>query len=667
MMTKTSSLAVSLILALLFVVGVLALLGGWSNHLMPVYAQGTYRYVASDGNDSGVCNDAATPCRTIQYAIDQAAADDVVLVSGGNYTPDGAQAIADIDKNLTLRGGYSTADNFTLFDPIANPTLLDADGSARGVYIHNSGVNVSLENLRITGGDAAGLSAYSGYGGGVLVAGGAIDNNVVAVISNCVIYSNTANSSGNGYGGGVAFYRHATASISSSEILSNTAAGGASSSGYGGGIASYNWTTLNLSDSLVRNNLASAYTGYGGGIYLKGYPSLIQDSHILSNTSSTAYGGYGGGIHVEDGSTLEGNTVQYNRVTESGNWGQGGGICLRFPNTGVARLNLVQGNHAPYGGGISYEDEDAVLDSNIILDNTAADRGGGLYIVASSSASFNLDNLVIAGNTGGEGAGIYLASGLPTFRHLTLVSNSGGDGRGLYIAEYGSQKIWAALQSSIIADQTTGIYVASSEEANVYHTLWHNVGNKSTGSGAFTDSDPLSGDPLFMDPAEGDYHISEDSAAKDVCADTGLDHDFEKDPRPGGDGPDCGADEFFESGIVLAKQTSCSLVGLDDVLTYTLQLEVTALDVHNLILTDSLDSYQQPVAMTASQGNCNLQDSGWGGSVVCEVGTVASGEGVAFTLTARITTTAPPNIPQTITNNAIVRGDEAEAEAETSL
>lgn len=667
MKTKSSFIAASLILSLLFVGASLALLDGGQSRLPPVYADGINRYVAVNGIDTGGCTGATAPCRSIQYAIDQASPDDSILVAAGVYSPDGAQAVAEIAKSLTLRGGYSTADNFGSYDPEANPTVLDAGRTARGVYIHNEGVRVTLENLRVTGGDAAGLSAYPGYGGGVLVARGLSGNNVIASIDHCTIVNNTANSSGDGYGGGVAVYRHATANISNSRILSNTATGGSETYGYGGGIASNNFTTLNLSNSLVQNNLASDKTGYGGGIYLNGYPSSISSNDILSNTASTSYGGYGGGIYLNDNSVLEENIIKYNRVTESGTWGQGGGVCLRSSSGGAARRNLVQGNSAHYGGGISYEDEDIAMDGNRILDNNAAERGGGLYIVASSSSNFDLDNLVIAGNAGAKGAGIYLASGRPTLRHLTLAGNDGGDATGLYIAEYGGALIWTELESSIVADQDVGIYIASTEEATANSTLWYEVASKSSGSGVLTDNDPLGGDPSFTDPAAGDYHITGDSAAKDGCAGAGLDHDMENDPRPGGLGPDCGADEIMESGLVLTKQAGQSLVGLDETLTYTLRLEVVALDVHNLVLTDTLDSYQEPVAMTAGQGSCNVHDPSWGGSVVCDVGTVAAGETIPFTLTARTTSSAPPAMPQTITNRAAARGDEAEAEAEAGL
>jgi len=633
-MNKKLDILFSFTLGLLALVGVLSLVGAWESGLSISHAQsgtGTIR-VAATGADSVGCGSVISPCRTIQYAVDQAVAGEEILVASGVYTPGVAEQVVDISKNITIRGGYSSG--FTETNPISYPTTLDAQGNGRGVYVHVAGVNATLEGLRITGGDATGLGSMPGYGGGVLAYYGAYDNKVSATISDCVIYSNTANTSGIGYGGGVSIRRHVNITINNSQVLSNTASG--SNTGYGGGIYIYNFSFLTVTHSLIENNVASISSG-----------------------------GRGGGIYVEDTSTIEDNTIQGNRATDSGAWGDGGGIYLNWNAT--VRRNLVQHNRAHYGGGISISTNDPVLDGNRVISNTAVTRGGGIYIVASSSAAFNLDNLVVAQNSGNPGAGIYLASGRPTLRHTTIAANQGGDGVGLYIAEYSSSVISATLRNTIIATQTTGVYVANGEQATLDYTLWHSVTNQSGGSGSFQSTHAITGSPSFVNPAGGNYHITDLSQAKDNGASAGVAHDFEEDSRPGGSGYDIGADEYAEAGMLLTKQCDRSLVSVDETLTYTLYLTSTSIVLNNVALTDTLDIYQRPITMTASQGSCSIADAGWGGQAVCNLGTVGAGASVQLTFTARTTSTTPPNVPQIITNTVQATSDEAENSAQASL
>ena len=51
------------------------------------------RYVATTGTDTGDCQAILSPCLTLQYAINQAAANDTINVAAGTYTVAGLVAV----------------------------------------------------------------------------------------------------------------------------------------------------------------------------------------------------------------------------------------------------------------------------------------------------------------------------------------------------------------------------------------------------------------------------------------------------------------------------------------------------------------------------------------------------------------------------------------------
>ena len=57
----------------------------------------------------------------------------------------------------------------------------------------------------------------------------------------------------------------------------------------------------------------------------------------------------------------------------------------------------------------------------------------------------------------------------------------------------------------------------------------------------------IDADPLFVDPENGDFHLTVDSPCIDAGTLEGApEFDFEGDPRPQGDGVDMGADEYSD-------------------------------------------------------------------------------------------------------------------------
>ena len=65
------------------------------------------------------------------------------------------------------------------------------------------------------------------------------------------------------------------------------------------------------------------------------------------------------------------------------------------------------------------------------------------------------------------------------------------------------------------------------------------------GSGMMSTNE-VHGDPVFLNPSAGDYHIGPGSAALDAGPDAGLMDDIDGQPRPYGPGFDLGADEIVQ-------------------------------------------------------------------------------------------------------------------------
>ena len=120
--------------------------------------------------------------------------------------------------------------------------------------------------------------------------------------------------------------------------------------------------------------------------------------------------------------------------------------------------------------------------------------------------------------------------------HTTIARNHGGDGSGIHVAGAGST---VALTNTILVSHTVGITVAAGNTATLEATLWGTGtwANLTDWGGAGTirtGTINLWGDPAFVDPDAGDYHIRFGSAAIDAGVDAGVTQDIDGERRPMG-------------------------------------------------------------------------------------------------------------------------------------
>lgn len=518
-----------------------------------------------------VCSAGPPACdfTTIQAAVDISSSGDLIKVAGGTYTDLHARSapsgyigpavitqVVYITQAVTIRGGYTTTNGFAdPPNPATNRTTLNAHGQGRVLLVAGD-ITPTIDGLHITEGSAAGLEGVRWYD-----AGGAIFClTATATISGNQIFSNTAE-----WGGGIFLYR-SSATLTGNSIISNT-----TSAASGGGVYIYE-SIATLRDNSISGNAAR---GYGGGLSM-----AYSTARIISNTFSANSANWynGGGINsYRSDATLVGNTLYANRANDGGglclsestavldgntffgNWARaccGGGLLLLQSAVTLSR-NTVSSNLAMYaGGGLYLYQSKATVNGDTISGNGAGHYGGGLHLY--SDSALTLTNSVIADNGASHcaGAGLCIWGSSARLLHSTIARNRGGEGgSGVCVGDdpWGAHSIMT-LTSTILVSHTVGITVSAGSTATLEATLWGSGdwanGTDCGGTGTIiTGTINVWGEPAFVDPEAGDYHISPGSAALDRGIEVWVRTDIDHQPRPY-QLPDLGADEYWPPGTL---------------------------------------------------------------------------------------------------------------------
>jgi uncharacterized repeat protein (TIGR01451 family) len=338
----------------------------------------------------------------------------------------------------------------------------------------------------------------------------------------------------------------------------------------------------------------------GGGVYVIDANATLSGCHIVSNTAR-----YGGGVYFWDsdgtivGNTITGNTADWgagiyldsesaamvvdNQVMGNAAQNDGGGIYL-YHSPAALRGNRVEDNQAVLlAGGLYMWESDAALSENQFTGNVAGSDGGGIY-VARCDAVFT--NTLVAGNgAAGAGGGIFMRNSSLDLLHTTLAQNLGSDGMAV------ANNSAARLTNTILVSHSVGIAVAVDNVARLEATLWGNDVDWTGGGTISVGMENVTGDPAFVDPAAGEYHITADSAARDAGVDAGVTRDVDGELRPFGLAVDLGADELHvppTPALAVIASATPNPVAAGAALTYTLRVTNTGGVALTVTITDTL-------------------------------------------------------------------------------
>jgi hypothetical protein len=249
----------------------------------------------------------------------------------------------------------------------------------------------------------------------------------------------------------------------------------------------------------------------GGGISSRG-----SDVKITGNVIHDNRGGRGAGIAAVGTTLIDGNTV----VDNYGVGDHGGGMWLAGELT-VTR-NHVEGNIIGvdigygWGGGIIVFNEGSVaaLRGNVVTDNLAPSYGSGVFIDDGARASL-VGELYYANQCSSEGgAGLFVDSGGPSATvvdvdHVTIADHdcpeASQGGNAIYAGrDPGDPRPVVTVSNSILFGNGGSDVLNVDAEITITATLTE---DGIDGEGNIT------GDPLFTDPASGDFSLRSSSPA----------------------------------------------------------------------------------------------------------------------------------------------------------
>jgi hypothetical protein len=218
-------------------------------------------------------------------------------------------------------------------------------------------------------------------------------------------------------GGAVCIIHFDKVRISHCLFISNSAGG---SEVPAGGAIHLAWSDIQLNDNTLLNNQADG----GGAIHMHESDPVFMRNNIAHNLARE-----GGGISIGSLSnpTFNGDSIMNNQASQFG-----GGIMCRDQSVVSFEDVVIQGNKAPWGGGLGLGGVEASMNDCLIQDNAADNLGGG---IAADFSTVVINNSLIKSNSASMSGGIHAWYDTLQINDSEISNNKADFGGGLH-ADY---------------------------------------------------------------------------------------------------------------------------------------------------------------------------------------------------------------------------------------